>query len=48
MKTQVFIDGNERSAAIFANQHLISKGLGLFAVPESKVSAFRKTADFLL
>lgn len=42
MKTQVFIDGNERSAVIFANQYLISKGLGLFVVPESKVPAFKK------
>lgn len=42
MKTQVFNDGNKRTAVIFANQYLISKGLGLLAVPEAKVSVFKK------
>lgn len=42
MKTQVFNDGNKRSAIIFANHYLISKGLGLLVVPEASVSKFKK------
>ncbi len=42
MKTQVFKDGNERSAIIFANHFLISKGEGILVVPEQSVSEFKK------
>ncbi len=41
MKAQIFNDGNKRTAIIFANQYLISKGSGLMVVPESKVSEFK-------
>lgn len=41
MKTQVFIDGNKRSAIIFANHLLIAKGAGLLVVPENKVPEFK-------
>lgn len=42
MKTQVFKDGNKRSAILFANHFLISKGDGLLVVPEQYVSEFKK------
>lgn len=42
MKTQVFKDGNKRSAIIFANHFLISKGEGILVVPEQNVSEFKK------
>ena len=42
MKTQVFNDGNKRSAIIFANHFLISKGEGLLVIPEKNVSEFKK------
>ena len=42
MKTQVFIDGNKRTAIIFANHHLISKGKGLLVVPYELVPEFKK------
>lgn len=42
MKTQVFIDGNKRTAIIFANHYLISKGKGLLVVPYDLVSEFKK------
>ena len=42
MKTQVFIDGNKRTAIIFANHYLISKGKGLLAVPFELVPEFKK------
>lgn len=42
MKTQPFIDGNKRTAIIFANHYLISHGLGLIVVPNDKVDIFRK------
>jgi prophage maintenance system killer protein len=42
MKTQVFIDGNKRTAIIFANHYLISKGMGLLAVPFELVPEFKK------
>lgn len=42
MKTQVFKDGNKRSAIIFANHFLISKGEGIMVVPEQYVSEFKK------
>ena len=42
MKTQVFIDGNKRTAIIFANHYLISKGKGLLVVPFELVAEFKK------
>ena len=42
MKTQIFNDGNKRASVIFANHFLISKGVGLLVIPESKVSEFKK------
>lgn len=42
MKTQVFIDGNKRTAIIFANHYLIANGAGLLAVPFDLVTKFKK------
>ena len=42
MKTQVFNDGNKRTAVILANHYLISKGEGLIVIPEKLVSVFKK------
>lgn len=42
MKTQVFLDGNKRSAIIFANHYLIAHGAGFLVVPEAKVSEFKR------
>ena len=42
MRTQIFIDGNKRTAVIFANHFLIQRGLGLLYIPENKVEEFKK------
>ncbi|MCQ2741963.1 MAG: Fic family protein [Bacilli bacterium] len=42
MKTQTFLDGNKRTAVIFGNHYLISKGLGLMVVPIEKISEYKK------
>ena len=42
MKAQAFIDGNKRTAIIFANHYLISKGKGLLVVPFELVPEFKK------
>ena len=42
MKTQIFNDGNKRTAIIFANHYLIAHGAGLLVVPENLVSQFKK------
>ena len=42
MKTQIFNDGNKRTAIIFANHYLISKEGGLMVVPENLVPEFKK------
>lgn len=42
MKTQIFNDGNKRTAVIFANHYLISKGRGLLVIPESHVPEFKR------
>ncbi|MBO5530616.1 MAG: Fic family protein [Bacilli bacterium] len=42
MKKQIFIDGNKRSAVLFINHLLISKGKGIIVIPASKVDHFRK------
>lgn len=41
MKAQIFNDGNKRTAVIFANFYLISKGKGLLIIPYEKVSEFK-------
>lgn len=33
MRKQIFIDGNKRTAVIFANHYLISKGKGIIVIP---------------
>lgn len=42
MKNQIYNDGNKRTAIIFANHYLISKGKGLLVVDYNKVSEFKK------
>ena len=42
MKTQVFNDGNKRTAIIFANHYLVAHGAGLMVVPESIVPEFKQ------
>lgn len=42
MRAQAFIDGNKRTAVIFANHYLISHGAGLLCIPEDAVQEFRK------
>ena len=42
MKTQVFIDGNKRTAIIFANHYLIAHRGGLLVVPEDAVGEFKR------
>ncbi|MBQ7977554.1 MAG: Fic family protein [Clostridia bacterium] len=41
MKKQVFLDGNKRTAVIFANHFLIANGTGLIVIPSVKVEEFR-------
>ncbi|RMA79108.1 Fic/DOC family protein [Metamycoplasma subdolum] len=45
MKVQTFLDGNKRTAVIFGNHFLISKGLGIIVVPVDKLDEYR---DLLL
>lgn len=42
MKKQLFLDGNKRSAIIFANHYLITHALGLLVVPAEQVDEFKK------
>lgn len=42
MKTQIYNDGNKRTAVIFANHYLISKGKGLLVIDYNKVPEFKK------
>ena len=42
MKQQPFVDGNKRTAVLFANHYLISKGLGLIVIPAELVSTFKQ------
>ena len=41
MKKQIFVDGNKRTAIIFVNHYLISKGVGIIVIPEDKVEEFK-------
>ena len=42
MKKQLFLDGNKRTAIIFANHYLISHALGLIVVPAEQVKEYKK------
>ena len=42
MKKPIFLAGNKRSAVIFANHFLISKGKGLIAIPSEFVNEYKK------
>ena len=42
MKTQIYNDGNKRTAIIYANHYLISKGQGLLVIDYSNVDNFKK------
>lgn len=41
MKKQVFIDGNKRTAVIYSNHYLISKGKGIIAIPTELTEDFK-------
>lgn len=40
-KTQIYNDGNKRTALIYANHYLIAHGKGLIAIPTEKISKFK-------
>lgn len=42
MKTQIYNDGNKRTAVICANHYLISNGLGLLVINFNKVEEFKR------
>ena len=42
MRSQLFIDGNKRTAVVFANHILISHGVGLLTIPDSDVAEFKR------
>ena len=42
MKTQIYNDGNKRTAVVYANHYLISKAQGLLIIDYSKVDNFKK------
>lgn len=42
MKRQLFIDGNKRTAVLFANHYLVSRGLGLVVIPAELVGEYKK------
>ena len=42
MKTQIYNDGNKRTAVVYANHYLISKGKGLLVIDFEKVPEFKK------
>ena len=42
MKKQVFIDGNKRTAVIYSNHYLISKGKGIISIPVEENEEFKK------
>lgn len=41
MKKQLFLDGNKRTAVIFANHYLISRGMGIVVIPAELVSEYK-------
>ncbi len=42
MKKQIFIDGNKRTAVVFANHLLIANAKGLIVIPDEKVEEYKK------
>ncbi len=42
MKKQLFLDGNKRTAVIFANHYLISHGMGTIVIPAESVPEYKK------
>lgn len=42
MKTQIFNDGNKRTAVIFGNHYMIANALGLIIIPYDKVNEFKQ------
>ena len=42
MKAQIFLDGNKRTAVLFANHILISHGEGLIVIPADKVADYKE------
>lgn len=42
MKKQVFLDGNKRTATIFCNHYLISRGKGIIVIPVELVEDFKE------
>lgn len=47
-ETQIYNDGNKRTAVIYANHILISKGKGLLVVDYNKASELKKVFSGLL
>ena len=41
MKKQIFIDGNKRTAVIYSNHYLISKGKGIIVIPSELTEEFK-------
>ena len=42
MKSQLFLDGNKRTAVLFANHYLMSQGYGLIVVPAELIEEYKK------
>lgn len=42
MRKQIFLDGNKRTAVLFANHILIANGKGLIVIPADKVDEYKK------
>ena len=42
MKKQLFLDGNKRTAVLFANHYLIAHALGLLVIPSELVEEYRQ------
>ena len=42
IKKQLYLDGNKRTAVLFANHYLISRGMGLIVIPAELVDEFKK------
>ena len=42
MRKQIFLDGNKRTAVIFANHILIKNGKGIIVIPAEKVDEYKK------
>lgn len=42
MKSQIFIDGNKRTALIFANHVLISHGIGLIVISDKLIAEYKR------